>query len=319
MLKIASTTAPGLRSVETVANLSLGDDAIWIDLNEPTREEELAVERALGVELPTREEMAEIEPSSRLYTEGGATVLIATLVTNSDGVRPVSSPVTFVLTGHRLVTIRYSDPKAFSVFASELEHKTEIVTTGVQVLTGLLDAVVDRLADVLERTSQEVERTSNDIFSRPRGASFEDIIDRLGRAQVVDSKVRDSLVSLARMISFGSLADQVEADDDCLEHLKSLHRDVQSLNDHCSYQSGNITFLLDAAMGLINIEQNQILKRFSVFSIMFIPPTLVAGIYGMNFHHMPELDWQWGYGMAVVIMLVGCFGPFLYFKRRGWL
>lgn len=319
MLKIASTTVPGLRDLRAAPDMQLGADVIWIDLNEPTREEELAVEHALGVELPTREEMADIEPSSRLYTDGGATVLIATLVTNSDGSRPVSSPVTFVLAGHRLVTIRYSEPRAFAVFAAELEHKTEVVVSGVHVLVDLLDAVVDRLADVLERTSSEVERTSNDIFSRPRGASFEDIIDRLGRAQVVDSKVRDSLVSLSRMISFSSLAEQVEASEDCQEHLKSLHRDVQSLNDHCSYQSGNITFLLDAAMGLINIEQNAILKRFSIFSIMFIPPTLVAGIYGMNFQHMPELAWQWGYAMAIGFMLLGCFGPLLYFRRRGWL
>ncbi|HEX7759961.1 MAG TPA: magnesium/cobalt transporter CorA [Caulobacteraceae bacterium] len=319
MLKVFSHSGHGLRTIATPQDLSLSPNAVWIDLLEPTREEELAVERALGVELPTREEMAEIEPSSRLYQEAGATVLIATVLTDSETARPRNSPVTFVLAGNALVTIRYVKPRAFEVFAAQVERQPEATAGGAQVFIGLLDSIVDRLADVLERTSAQVERTSLDVFSRPRTAPFEDIIDSLGRAQVIDSKVRDSLVSLHRMISFAGLAEQIETNHECREHLASLHRDVQSLTDHCSYQSGNITFLLDAAMGLINIEQNSILKRFSVFSIMFIPPTLIAGVYGMNFHHMPELDWAWGYLGAVILMLIAAFGPILYFRRRGWL
>lgn len=319
MLKVLSHGGHGLKTIATPQDLTVDDDTVWIDLLEPSREEELAVERALGVELPTRDEMAEIEPSSRLYQEAGATVLIATVLTNSESVRPVNSPVTFVLTGKRLVTIRYVKPRAFDAFASQAERQPDVTVSGALVFIGLLDAIVDRLADVLERTSAQVERTSLDVFSRPRTAPFEDIIDSLGRAQVIDSKVRDSLVSLHRMISFAGLADQIEASQDCRDHLASLHRDVQSLTDHCSYQSGNITFLLDAAMGLINIEQNGILKRFSIFSIMFIPPTLIAGIYGMNFQHMPELAWQWGYYAAWALIVVGAVAPILYFRRRGWL
>ena len=319
MLKVFSHSGQGLRTIATPQDLSLSDDTVWIDLLEPSREEELAVERALGVELPTREEMAEIEPSSRLYQEAGATVLIATVLTDSETARPLNSPVTFVLAGNRLVTIRYVRPRAFEVFAGQAERQPDATTGGAQVFIGLLDSIVDRLADVLERTSSQVERTSLDVFSRPRVARFEDIIDSLGRAQVIDSKVRDSLVSLHRMISFAGLAEQIEASHECREHLASLHRDVQSLTDHCSYQSGNITFLLDAAMGLINIEQNGILKRFSIFSIMFIPPTLIAGIYGMNFQHMPELSWHWGYYAAWALIVIGAVAPILYFRRRGWL
>jgi len=319
MLKVLSHSGAGLKTVTAPQDLRLAADDVWVDLIEPSREEELAVERALGVELPTREEMAEIEPSSRLYQKDGATILIATVLTASDTPRPINSPVTFVLVGNRLVTIRYVRPRAFDAFASQADRLPDATVSGAQVFIGLLDAIVDRLADVLERTSAQVERTSLDVFSRPRTAAFEDIIDSLGRAQVVDSKVRDSLVSLHRMISFAGLADQIETSQECRDHLTSLHRDVQSLTDHCSYQSGNITFLLDAAMGLINIEQNSILKRFSIFSIMFIPPTLIAGIYGMNFHHMPELDWEWGYFGAVILMLGASIGPILYFRRKGWV
>jgi magnesium transporter len=319
MLKVLRRTVPGLHDVPDVGAFSLPEDAVWIDLTRPTREEELAVEAALRLELPTREEMAEIEPSSRLYQEHGATVMIASLLTNSEGDAPEMTPVTFALTGRRLVTIRYAEPRAFSVYAAQAERQPDERVDGPQIFIGLLDAIVDRLADILERTSAEVERTSRDIFRRPRMAPFEDIIDRLGRAQTTDSMARDSLVSISRVLSFGSLAEQIEGDAECREHLKSLHRDVQSLTDHASYQSGNITFLLDAAMGLINIEQNAILKRFTVLTIMLMPPTLVAGIYGMNFHNLPELSWSFGYYASLVLMVAVAFAPLVYFRIKRWL
>lgn len=319
MLKVMRRSAPGLMAVTDLTGFALPEDAVWIDLLEPSRTEELAVEAALGLELPTREEMAEIEPSSRLYQENGATVMIATLLSNSEGDEPITTPVTFALIGQRLVTIRYAEPKSFTVFAAQQERQPDPKAGGPQVFIGLLDAVVDRLADTLERTSAEVDRTSRDIFRRPRVASFDDIIDRLGRAQMTDSMVRDSLVSISRLLSFGSLADQIEDDKDCSEHMMSLHRDTQSLTDHASYQSGNITFLLDAAMGLINIEQNAILKRFTVLSIMLMPPTLVAGIYGMNFKVLPELNWDFGYYAALVMMVVVAFAPIVYFRIKRWL
>ncbi len=319
MLNVMRHSWPGLHAVEQLEGFSLPEDAVWIDLCEPTRAEELAVEGALRLELPTREEMAEIEPSSRLYQEHGATVMIASLLINSEGDEPQMTPVTFALIGRRLVTIRYAEPRAFAVYASQAERQPDESADGPQVFIGLLDAVVDRLADILERTSSEVERTSRDVFRRPRVAAFEDIIDRLGRAQTTDSMARDSLVSISRVLSFGSLADQIEDDAECRDHLSSLHRDVQSLTDHASYQSGNITFLLDAAMGLINIEQNSILKRFTVLSVMLMPPTLVAGVYGMNFHNLPELNWSFGYYAALVLMVIVAFAPLVYFRLKRWL
>ena len=318
MLKLLTRSTPGLRPVEA-ADLRLDDDAVWLDLHEPSREEELAAEAALGVPLPTREEMAEIEPSSRLYREGEATVMIATVLIHSDTDRPTTTPVTFVLTGRRLVTIRYAEPKAFTAFAAHAEREPPLAPDGAQTLVALLDAIVDRLADVMEHTSLEVEQASRAIFTRARGRIFEKIINRLGRAHITDSKARDSLVSLARLVSYASLSGPIEADIGCRERLKSLQRDIQSLTDHASYQSGNITFLLDAALGLINIEQNSILKVFSVFSLTFIPPTLIAGIYGMNFHHMPELDWRWGYPVALGLMVAAMATPIIFFRRRGWL
>ncbi|WP_419319834.1 magnesium transporter CorA family protein [Caulobacter sp. ErkDOM-E] len=319
MLRILRRGAPGFETGDAGRDWRLPDDAVWIELVDPSRAEEVAVEQAIGVLLPTREEMAEIEASSRLYQEDGGTFMTATVLVNADGDLPTAAPVTFVLVGQRLITIRYVEPRAFSVFAAQAERQPSLCPNGPQTFLGLLDAVVDRTADILERTASEVEAQSRAIFSRPRGGAFEQILNRLGRAQNINAKARDSLVSLARLLSFASLADQFEGDRELRDHLKSLQRDVQSITDHSSYVSSNITFLLDAALGLINIEQNAIFKIFSVFSAVFLPPTLIAGVYGMNFEHMPELRWMEGYPMALGMMFAAGIGPLLWFKRKGWL
>ena len=319
MLRILRHGAPGFEAGEASPDWRAPDDAVWIELIDPSRAEEMAVEQSLGLLLPSREEMAEIEASSRLYQEDGGTFMTATLLVNAEGELPTAAPVTFVLYGAKLVTIRYVEPRAFAAFAAQAERQPSLCPNGLQAFLGLLDAIVDRTADILERTAGEVEVQSRAIFSRPRGAAFEQILNRLGRAQIVNSKARDSLVSLARLLSFATLADQFEGEKELRDHLKSLQRDVQSITDHSSYMAGNITFLLDAALGLINIEQNAIFKVFSVFSIVFLPPTLIAGVYGMNFEHMPELKWLNGYPIAICLMIVAAIAPLLWFKRKGWL
>jgi magnesium transporter len=319
MLKLLRNGAPAFDVPSLESGWHLPPDTVWIELIEPTRAEELLVEQALGLLLPTREEMAEIEASSRLYQEDGATFMTATILHNADEEEPSSSPVTFVLAGERLVTIRYIEPRAFTIFAAQAERQASLCPTGTHAFLGLLDAVVDRTADILERTSGEVETSSRSIFKRPRESGFEQILTKLGRSQSLNAKARDSLVSLARLISFASLSEQIEANRDHRDHLKSLQRDVQSLTDHSSYLSSNITFLLDAALGLINIEQNAIIKIFSVAAVVFLPPTLVASIYGMNFEQMPELKFAHGYPMALIIMVVSAVVPLWWFRKKGWL
>lgn len=292
------------------------DDALWIDLKSPAKDEELAVEQALGVELPTREEMAALEPSSRLYQEAGATFMTATLLARSDS-GPAAVPVTFVLVRGLLVTIRYDELKAFSVFAERAPASG--VASGTAALLGLLDAIVERLAELLEQTSAAVEQASTSIFHRPQAGDFRPVLTELARAQSLASLTRASLVSLARLFSFAALAQEIASDPDCAAHLKSLQSDGQSLTEHAGFQSSHIAFLLDAALGLINIEQNGIIKFFSVVAVIFLPPTLVASIYGMNFRHMPELDWPLGYPMALVMMVASAILPLWWFRKRGWL
>jgi magnesium transporter len=315
MLNLLRRGAPGFESLSPTKGWRPPPDTIWLDLLKPTRDEELAVETALGLELPTREEMAEIEPSSRLYQENGATFMTATLLARSEQGR-TDAPVTFVLAKAMLITIRYDDLRAFSLFVERAPGLG--VTTGTTVLFNLLDAVIERLADLLEETAANVEGVSAAIFRRPKGAQFEALLTDLARAQSVTSRTRNSLVSLARLFSFASLAQEIAVDPDCQAHLKTLQRDGQSLTEHAGFQSSHIAFLLDAALGLINIEQNSIIKFFSVAAVIFMPPTLVASIYGMNFHHMPELGWRFGYPMAITLMLASGLLPVWWFRRRGW-
>ena len=293
-------------------------DTLWLDLVHPTRKEELAVEAALSLGLPTREEMAEIEPSSRLYQAHGATFMTASLLARrgDDGQGRADAPVTFVLAAGIVVTIRYDELKAFDIFAERAPSLG--VASASSCLLGLLDAVVERLADLLERSGAEVETVSQAIFARPKGAQFEALLTDLARAQSLTSLTRNSLVSLARLFSFAALAPEISTDHECAAHLHALQRDGQSLTEHANAQSGQIAFLLDAALGLINIEQNGIIKFFSVAAVILMPPTLVASVYGMNFKHMPELDFPFGYPMALSMMAISAILPILWFKRRGW-
>jgi magnesium transporter len=294
-----------------------GEDIVWIDLLNPTREEELAVEAALALDLPTQKEMQALEPSSRLYRDGGATFMTATLLAHSAEAKPVATPVTFVLAKGLLVTIRYEELRAFSVFSDRAPDIGAV--SGTSALLGLMDAIVERLAEVMDLAGDQVEVSSVAIFERPRSGNFRPLLTELAHAQAVTSLTRASLVSLSRLLSFANLAPEISGDPDCKVHLDSLQRDAQSLTEHASYQSTHISFLLDAALGLINIEQNGIIKFFSVVAVVFLPPTLVASIYGMNFDVMPELHWVFGYPFALALMVASAVLPVLWFKQRGWL
>jgi magnesium transporter len=192
-------------------------------------------------------------------------------------------------------------------------------TNGAEAVLSLLDAVVERLAQVLDDTGNAVEEASAAIFNRPPAGNFRPLMTSLAQAQSVTALARTSLVSVGRLLSFAGLAHEITSSPACRAHLETLQRDTQSLTEHASHQSAHVAFLLDASLGLINIEQNGIIKFFSVVAVVFMPPTLVASIYGMNFDVMPELHWVLGYPLAIVMMVVAAVLPVLWFKHRGWL
>ncbi|PSJ58294.1 magnesium transporter CorA family protein [Pseudaminobacter soli (ex Li et al. 2025)] len=301
------------------------DSVVWADLLSPTKDEETEVERWLGVGVPTREEMEEIEISSRLYTEDGAIFMTATLPSQTEEENPVMSPVTFVLSGNRLITVRYHEPRAFLTFPLRAEKAAMGCTRGDTILVSLLEAVVDRLADVLERIGHDIDGISRSIFTpsedspSKRDRDFRKVFQSIGRKEELTSNIRESLMTLQRLSGFlGNVMMQGKSKD-LRARTKTLSRDVASLTDHASFLSNKIVFLLDATLGMVNIEQSAIIKIFSVAAVIFLPPTVVASIYGMNFEIMPELKWALGYPFALFLMVLSAVLPYVYFKRRGWL
>ncbi|MEX2127927.1 MAG: magnesium transporter CorA family protein [Xanthobacteraceae bacterium] len=314
-----------LERVVVAENVSVPEGAIWLDLLSPTAEEDRAVEAAFAIAVPTREEMAEIEPSSRLYIENGVRYMTATLVHHADSDSPATTVVTFILGGGRLVTVRYEEPRPFAILSSRLTRACPPTATGVSVLIDLLDAIIDRAADVLERIAAEVDLLSRRIFER-RGArddprqSYQTILRAIGKKGDLNSKVRESLVSIGRLVLFlANEAEGLRLERDQRTFVRSMARDVTSLTDHASFLANKITFLLDATLGMVTLEQNNVIKIFSVVAVVLLPPTMVASIYGMNFQYMPELEWKLGYPLALLLMLAAAIFPYAFFKWKKWL
>ena len=304
---------------------TLPPGAVWIDMLEPTAEEEAFVEAALGVLVPTRDEMVEIEPSSRLYQENGVVYITANLVTGLGTERLSSTAVSFVLTPAHLVTVRYATPKVFDIIKANFERTPGFSSDPAMVLVKLLDAIVDRLADVLEHIGGEMDHISAATFRRAGSAhrsrmstvALQALLSRIGHTQDVVSRARDSALTLARCLGYLTFALEKKGEE--RHHLKSLSGDIAALTDHANYLGNNITFLLDAVLGLISLEQANVGKIFSVAALVFLPPTLVAGIYGMNFEILPELKWHYGYAWALSLMLVSAVVPYLLSRWKGWL
>jgi magnesium transporter len=302
------------------------DDAVWLDLLTPTLREDKLLERHLGIAVPTREEMLEIEVSSRLYIENAARYMTATLLCQADTDTPKTTPITFILAGHRLITVRYDEPRPFMIVGTKLARACAPTVTGETVMMDLLDAVIDRAADILERIGMEIDAVSHEIFEPDGGSAFErarayrDILKTIGRKGDLTSKVRESLVSIGRVLLFlANEADGMRWSKEIRAQLKSMQRDVGSLSDHATYLTSKITFLLDAMLGVVSLEQNNIIKIFSVAAVVLLPPTMVASVYGMNFKHMPELDWPFGYPFALLVMAITAVLPYLFFKWKKWL
>ncbi|WP_341631563.1 magnesium transporter CorA family protein [Sphingomonas agri] len=319
---------PGCTGEVVEAKLDMiPETATWVDLEEPTEEEESLVERCVRLDVPTEDEMAEIEPSSRLYERNGALYMTVSVLYGVLDGDPRTTPISFVLTDNRLVTVRYATPKPIRSFSEHARRDGQLVRDAPTALVRMLDAIIDRLADELEEVTRDFEELSSQIFHkdvderRIPAARLTALLTRIGRSQTLLTKIRYSAVSTIRMLSFLSGANRFhEAEQsEVRHHLTSLSTDVTSLSEHASFLSDNLTFLLDASLGLISIEQNAAMKLFSWAAVVFLPPTLIAGIFGMNFRYMPELNWHYGYPLSLAVMFASAVCPYLYFRKRGWI
>ncbi len=324
MLTAYTPGAKGLQHSVIAAGTPIPDDAVWLDLVEPSTEEERQVEQALGIDVPTREEMREIETSNRLYEDNGALYMTTTVLMKADTALPETTQVTFILTGSRLVTNRYAELLSFRHFTAFAENHPGVCSSASLLLTGLLEAIVNRVADVLERVGAEIDGTSLRVFPRTATRSaahdYQGELQNLGRSGDLISKARETLLSLTRLLGFlqqqssdGRLSPEARAST------HTVSRDVVALSDHATFLVGKTQFLLDATLGLVTIDQNNILKIFSVVTVLLLPPSVIGAFYGMNFEHIPWLHERWGVWAALGMMLASALGPYVYFKSKRWL
>jgi magnesium transporter len=327
MLNIFVQTAQGLQRVEpdlSSGTAQIPEAAVWLDLLEPTVEEEKLVETTLRIDVPTREEMKEIETSNRLYEDNGALYMTTTAAAQLDTDRPISTAVTFILAGTLLVTNRYLDTKPFQQFIAYAGKHPGACQNAVAILAGLMEAFTERMADVLERVGGDLDSVSSNIFARngngtPTSRDLRAMIERIGFNGELNSKARESLVSLGRLLMFVQQSISGISTDQ-RDRFRSISRDVTSLSDHATFLGSKVSFLLEATLGLINVEQNNIIKIFSVAAVLFLPPTLIASIYGMNFHLLPDLPGQYGNFFFSIGLMIASMGiTYALFKRKGWL
>ena len=251
--------------------------------------------------------------------------MTATLLYQTETSEPATTPITFILAGNRLITVRYAEPLAFSIFSARCSKPDPTLMNGTAVLIGLIETIVDRMADFIERIQAEVDSLSRSIFDMKGGTAtrqrrFDVLLKSIGREGELTSRARESSHSLGRLLTYLTQAANERKEDKLVKaRIRTAARDVASLADHVSYLSNKIVFLLDATLGMINIEQNNIIKIFSIAAVVFLPPTLVASAHGMNFEFMPELKWYFGYPFAILLMVVSAVLPYIYFKSKGWL
>ena len=304
----------------------LPEEVIWIDLLNPTDDEKAFVESRAGIRIPSIEALSEIESSSRLIADGGIIYLSTSIVAQGDTPDHHLSPAGFILSSTLLVTVRFAELSIFKVVDQKVRRDGSI-RTSVGVFTALLEALVDRGADVLERLGGELDQISRSVFrgdsSRRRrtlrsNETLRRALSSIGNIGDRLSQARDVFLGVARIVPFVLGLRHAWIVPEFESRLGAVSRDVASLNDYEAHLSNKVQFLLDAVLGFITIEQNDLFKVLTIVSVVGIPPTLMAGIYGMNFKFMPELNWTWGYPFGLAVIALSALIPVIWFKWRGW-
>jgi magnesium transporter len=300
---------------------------LWFDLLEPTNEERARVESKVGLKLPLRAELSEVESSSRVSEEDGVLFLNVPILSHARVLDETPAPIGFVLSKDVLVTIRYMPLRAFDAVAKKFS-KNDAPGSSAEVFAALVDEVVDLSADLLEGIAAELDAVSRSVFVRARARrrrltrsndALHDTLTDVGTAGEQLSRIRGGLLGLQRIVPFASEPERDWIPNKVRTRLRSAQADLLSLTDYEAHLFDKVQFLLDAVLGFINTKQNSIFTVLTIVSVVGIPPTLIASIYGMNFKNMPELDWAWGYQYGLALIAISIILPILWFKWRGWL
>lgn len=297
----------------------------WVDLVDPTDAERSAFEKAFGLRVPTKEELTEIEATSRLRVEQGALYLTAPLSHAAENKPWVLAPTGFVLAKNVLMTVRFAKSAAFDTVIKELGAAEKFAPA--LAFVRLLEELVDGMADLLEASSRDLDDASHVIFRQDdpqrtrlshETAQLRRLMIRTGQISERMSRIHYTLVCLDRMAKFTVDRAGEWIAQDMANRLRTVSSDIVSLVQFVEGLISRVQLLQDAASGIINIDQNDVMKVLTIASVVGIPPVVVVGIYGMNFKHMPELDWTWGYPYALALVVITALLPLIWFKLKDW-
>jgi magnesium transporter len=292
-------------------------EIIWIDLADPTQGERRLVQTAFPFELPEDEELQDLQASGRYYQDEYGVHIRSTFIQTGDDLPSIVS-MSFSLSHGRLLTVHDDDLALLRLFRMQARARPGMVGDAVDILLGCYELGVERDADVLEEIYKTLDEVGGLILNRNKSDRvMRGNMARIAAQEDLNGKVRLDLMDNRRALSF--LLRSRTMSHEHTQVIKGLQRDIDSLNGHTGFISDKINFLMDASLGMINLEQNKIIKIFSIAAVVFLPPTLIASIYGMNFESMPELKWPWGYPFAILLMMCAGAAPYIYFRRKGWL
>lgn len=289
--------------------------AIWIDLTNPDDEERQHVQAMYQQHLPAVDEMDEIEASARSYEDENGLHIHSLFLQEVDG-RTINISSAFTLSDNRLFTLHEHSLAVFRLVRLRARREPNLVSDAISLLLALFETKVENLADRLERVHTKLQTVSEMVLA-DKNVDLEEAMDELTRQEDINGKIRLCLMDTQRALTF--LLRRSPFDSEQRDWVREILRDVDSLLPHNTFLFEKVNFLMNAALGFINIEQSQIIKIFSIAAVVFLPPTMIASIYGMNFEIMPELNWAFGYPMALLMMAMSGVAPYLYFKRKGWL
>lgn len=287
----------------------------WVDAQDTSDEERDRLEELLHTELPESDDVEEIEASARYFIDSSGIHVHSLFITQSEG-RMDTTTVAFILQTERLITVRECELADFRLLRMRARRSHVEARTARHLLLTIFEQKVENLADAIEDIHHELEKISHRVLEE-MDTDLEGAIDDLAEMEDNNGKIRLCLMDTQRSISF--LQRHLRETQAAQDMIPDIIRDIDTLMSHTTFLFDKINFLMGTTQGFINIEQNKIIKIFSIAAVVFLPPTLVASLYGMNFRHMPELDWTLGYPMAIGLMILAGMAPYVYFKRKGWL
>ncbi|MFM2059342.1 MAG: hypothetical protein RLY71_3727 [Pseudomonadota bacterium] len=305
---------------EEIDHLQALDHAapVWVDLEAPTAEEKAWVRSRFGVTIPDNIVDDDLEESARFYEEDNGELHIRSDFLIDDGAAPRNVRAAFILFGNVLFSVHAEDLPVFRLLRLRARRVPALIENAKDVLLKLYDADAEYSADALEGIYDNLEKVSARVLKQDvDDTAASEALGAIAREEDLNGRIRRNVMDTRRAVSFMMRSRMLSAEQ--FEEARQIMRDIDSLDSHTAFLFDKINFLMDATVGFININQNKIIKLFSVASVALLPPTLIASIYGMNFKFMPELEWQYGYPFAIGLMLVSVVSPFFYFRRKGWL